>query len=429
LKGLEKQDSAILEAAGGMPHIALSELEAALSSLPRRNALIYSLKAMLGNPVDSGTPHSDVMQAGSVLWHALCKIGESTVSLKELFPPPYTALGALLESSLTCTGGSRNFLELNAWLIAVDRLWDSLPERASEYSVGMLSRVVADRFSGGVCGFDADAVDLHVCYDSGLIEIMRLLLRAGASFDAVQGGKRITERIVEEDNGNKGLWMLRLLLEHGADPNTRSASTGSLLYRAVGRGIDSLSQLLLKHGAHPGLVGPCGGTSLHAAVRGGTHTCVEACLESILGSDSPEALDLQDDKGDSAMHIAARQGDQYLVGILHEAGADPELRNRARETPTSLFALVSESLERQAAEAEAEAECRNRDSVVGQWSASHVVAWVWSMRFGKTDSAAYARLFAEASVDGGDLIYMTDADLSIKEEGGIGKPSTRVRDS
>ena len=90
------------------------------------------------------------------------------------------------------------------------------------------------------------------------------------------------------------------------------------------------------------------------------------------------------------------------------------------EIPKALLRLLLDELERDAADAIADSERRREDSVVGKWSASDVVAWVWSLEFGSKWSIRVARCFAEAGIDGQDLLSLTEADLFPYEFGGIG---------
>lgn len=158
----------------------------------------------------------------------------------------------------------------------------------------------------------------------------------------------------------------------------------------------------------------------HADV--GRRRLVEECrsllVEAMLAED-PEQIDFQDHAGDSAMHIAARLGADALVELLHSAGADPELWNKQRDTPNTLMQLHSEAREVRAADQEARADRRREESIVAYWTAGDVVAWLGSLQLG-VSNALYARAFAEAGVDGQDLLSVTEADLGPQHEGGLG---------
>jgi len=278
---------------------------------------------------------------------------------------------------------------------------------------------------------DPNAGRIHVAYTQGRFDLLQALLIARASVDAVdEADDTILDRICDQRVGaegttsaNQGLWMMRLCLEKGAaDPNHVASTTGEgLLHRACRQGRWALTELLIKHGASLVATDPdTGRTPLHHATAALSTKCLKACLAAIASQELSGAIDLQDAQGDTPMHIAAREGEQRLLLLLHEAGGDPEIRNKERETPKALLRLVLDDLERAASDAVAASERRWEDSVVGQWRASDVVAWIWSLEFGREGGAMVARRFAEAGIDGQDLLSLQDGDLLPCWQGGIG---------
>jgi ankyrin repeat protein len=146
---------------------------------------------------------------------------------------------------------------------------------------------------------------------------------------------------------------LRLLLNHGADPNTAFASEDgplSCLYAASGLlGNVEMTRLLLEAGADPD-----DGESLYHATEQPDLACLRLLLEHganvtgsnaikhILDQESPEGLRLLLDaggdpnetnpEGDTALHWAVRRGrSSGIVTMLIEAGADIDaVRNDGR---------------------------------------------------------------------------------------------------
>lgn len=297
-------------------------------------------------------------------------------------------------------------------------------------------------------GTNPDAADLHECYELGGTKILEVLLQAGAAPDVRNAqDQTIAERIVTEEaptEGCRGLWMLHHLVDHGADTNHRDAQGTPLLHHACMRGSEAMVNLLVRRKARIGNRDAAGRTALHVsceyiaegidqnphalldtgALQPDTERCtmVKKCIKLVVEAmlaEAPILVDYQDHAGNSAMHIAARFGADELVKQLHDAGADPELRNKQRDTPNTLMQLHSEKREILAADDFATAEMRRKESIVGGWTAGHVVAWLCSLQLG-VYSTLYARAFAEAGVDGQDLLSLTDADLCPQHEGGLG---------
>jgi len=123
------------------------------------------------------------------------------------------------------------------------------------------------------------------------------------------------------------------LLEHGADPEIRDATTllTPLLYAAK-RGKAELARALVEAGADLEARAPTGETPLVLAARAGDLACAEQLLEA--GAD-PNAAALAEHGGASALHEAAARTDAAgpeLVRALLARGADREHRNAAGET-------------------------------------------------------------------------------------------------
>src|SRR5204863_186571 len=70
---------------------------------------------------------------------------------------------------------------------------------------------------------------------------------------------------------------------------------------------------------------------LHEAVRAGDVTLVERLL-----ADAPETLNATDDRGRTALHVAAAYGHFRAAGALLAGGADPTLRDASGETAARL---------------------------------------------------------------------------------------------
>jgi ankyrin repeat protein len=154
--------------------------------------------------------------------------------------------------------------------------------------------------------------------------------------------------------------MVRLLLDHGADPNVRTKSGSTPLHWAAMCGMEEASSLLISAGAETAWKNGDRMTPLHCAVEGGAEAFVRVLGE--VGVDGNEEmdtsevtvteeeyyrrrrvvrivldhtarLDAQEVNGETALHYAAREGRRKVVKWLLEKGADAYVKDRRRFTP------------------------------------------------------------------------------------------------
>lgn len=122
---------------------------------------------------------------------------------------------------------------------------------------------------------------------------------------------------------------VRLLLAHGADPNTVDFMEESALHDAAGLGHADMVRILLGRGADPHYVRPdVLDSPLHAAAR----SCQNAQVFRLL-LDAGVSADIQDDFGFGPLHYAVRFNNVVAVRWLLNAGADRLLLNGLGRTP------------------------------------------------------------------------------------------------
>ena len=145
-------------------------------------------------------------------------------------------------------------------------------------------------------------------------EITRLLLEHGADVNSKTRLGMTPLRVLSHSNGNPET--AEVLLEHGADPNILPGSSKSSLYVALEEGYLGLVQLLLEHGANPNVGKTFGRTPLHLAARQGDLKTTQALLELRVDVNS------LDDEGRTPLQIASQHGWNHIVQLLLQHGAE-----------------------------------------------------------------------------------------------------------
>lgn len=121
---------------------------------------------------------------------------------------------------------------------------------------------------------------------------------------------------------------LKLILEHGIDPNVMDYDSQSPLHLAAAEGQDKAVQYLIAKGAHVNCKDHWGTTSLGDAVSCG---CVEV-VEQILSRGGVMATSL----GPAAMCTAATQGDVHYPKLLVRCGMNPDVSDYDNRCPMHL---------------------------------------------------------------------------------------------
>lgn len=182
--------------------------------------------------------------------------------------------------------------------------------------------------------------------------IIRELVSLGANPNQDSLASRLLTQAIKEDN----LGLLKVLLEHGVNPNLKKRGEYPSLFLAVennnlamvkelldhGAEISphedflsepieannlALVKILLDHGANPDLPNRRGNTPLILAVENNNLALVKLLLQY------PVNINQKDFNGDTALLAAIKNSNLELVKILLEAGANPNERNEEGENP------------------------------------------------------------------------------------------------
>lgn len=111
---------------------------------------------------------------------------------------------------------------------------------------------------------------------------------------------------------------MALLIEQGADVNAVGHFNWTALMVAASKGHADSVRLLLRNGADPNVQDTYGWTPLMRAVYGNKRGAVTALLEH-----ERLNLEVRDERGATALHVAVERGQSVLVSQLLASGADP----------------------------------------------------------------------------------------------------------
>ena len=171
----------------------------------------------------------------------------------------------------------------------------------------------------------------------GDTKLVRLLLDLGANPNtkAENGGETPLQLAIRE----KMPGVVAGLLNAGADPNVRDDKGTTPLLHALVRGDRQLTNLLLDAGADPNAATAGGDqTPLRTALRGNMRDLAVALLQAGANPNAP------DDQGAPLLLLSLASGDRDLAVWLIEAGADPSVRTDSGDTP--LLIAVREHMPR-----------------------------------------------------------------------------------
>ena len=150
---------------------------------------------------------------------------------------------------------------------------------------------------------------------AGAVELASELIRRGADVDA------------RNDNGGTALMFaaipghvetMALLIDHGADVDAIGHFHWTALMVAASKGHGDGVRLLLRNGADPNVQDTYGWTPLMRALYGNKRDAVAGLLE-----DERVDLEVRDERGATALHVAVERGRPALVSRLLARGADP----------------------------------------------------------------------------------------------------------
>lgn len=163
---------------------------------------------------------------------------------------------------------------------------------------------------------------------------VKLLLDARAAPDPANR-QGITALIAASYTGNRRL--VKMLLDADADPHKLDRSGKSAMVYAAGKGFTGIVGLLMRKGVKVNEAYGHGLTALMWAAGHSNEVPEAEGLETVRALiANGAALDLRDDRGRTALMIAAERSHPQIVAHLIEAGADLSLSDKSGKTAMDL---------------------------------------------------------------------------------------------
>ena len=198
-----------------------------------------------------------------------------------------------------------------------------------------------------------DTPALYMAVRSGRVEIIRLLLEAGAEIDRLDWEQKTPLHIATEKGSAN---VVQLLLEFGANPNLEDDEYATPLLNACHANNTEMILMLIEAGAYVNVIGI--DTPLAYAAKYNNEQVVSALLEagaqidpeeythSPLGLAAQEGhvqmvrtlleaganVNAQGSDGFSSLHLGVLSNNVQIVQMLLQAGGDTTLKNRYNET-------------------------------------------------------------------------------------------------
>ena len=122
-----------------------------------------------------------------------------------------------------------------------------------------------------------------------------------------------------------------LTITHPYDVNSRGGFHTTPLHAAAFKGHLGIASLLLENGADPNSRDDLGKAPLHRVSQGGQLVMVESSLEiARLLVNSGANVDITDDDGRTPLHAAARSGYHKIAKLLLDSGASLDVQNKTK---------------------------------------------------------------------------------------------------
>lgn len=169
-------------------------------------------------------------------------------------------------------------------------------------------------------------------------ELAKLLLNSGADTEVTEINNKMTPLFGAVLKGDGEI--VKLLLEHGANISAQDDGGNTVLHRAIVdlKENEKIVEILINNGAKIDLRNEKGFSPLHSSVNMG----IIKIVEMILNCEGDVNILIENDgdyNGFSALSIAALTGQEDIVRMLINYGADIDIQDEYGATPLSLASM------------------------------------------------------------------------------------------
>jgi ankyrin repeat protein len=184
---------------------------------------------------------------------------------------------------------------------------------------------------------DANLVDesqetaLHVCARSGFVDVVKVLLSAGADVASVNSNGCTPLHLAALSGHSE---TVAFLLSVGSDLSFQDKFKRTPIFMASAGGWEGIVETLLRHGAPTSPAGHWGQTPLHLAA----YNCAYGVAKILL--DKGANIDAKDGEGVTPLHAASIGGLDNMVSLLLQSGANINLATEQGLTALH-FAAIS----------------------------------------------------------------------------------------
>ena len=175
--------------------------------------------------------------------------------------------------------------------------------------------------AGPVCNWS----DIRFRMEQATVESVRSCIEAGTPLELRAGpsGSTPLHRTLSLFSSGEAIEVASLLLEAGADANTRNERGSTPLHSAASSGDTPMVSVLLEAGADVNARTPHGATPLHSAASGSRGTVETVSLLVRAEAD----VNARTEPGATPLHWAVSQGNHAVAARLLELGADRNARD------------------------------------------------------------------------------------------------------
>lgn len=212
-----------------------------------------------------------------------------------------------------------------AFDLAIDNLKKAKPSSNEYETQERIQRALLQPDWGKQKAMEIVAKALEHEIDRNNLVIVAAGLRLGVDPNVLVKGEPLFFEAIREGN----LSMVKLMLDHGADPNVKEPDGSTAFYFSMYRKKFEVARLLIAQGADPNIlpdeeVLPL----LHEFAMNGDVEGVKLLLSVGMN------VNARDKRQNTPLHLAAKLGEVETFKILLEAGADPTLKNKYGHRPT-----------------------------------------------------------------------------------------------